>query len=499
MNDLRLDGFKKILSEIEYLKYTLNSLLYWDKITHMPKNAFSYRNEVMSYIGEILYGLLFSEELGQYVNYYKNRKDNDQLVDMTIKRIYQVQEPIISIPEDEYREYTKLISFSERVWNEARLDNEFMKIIPYYERIFSAFENFANYWGYENEPYDALVDYYVEGYTTEHIDSMVDNLKEPLLDILEERLEIQKKLKGEEFPSQGILKGIGQEKQRRLWELILEEIGFNFDGGRLDLGTYTTILANSPDDVRIVNEYSEENLLVGIFNILHSGGKAIYHQNIDRNLLGSLLAEPPSFVMEEAIGRFYENIIGRSRSLWERILPRARKFIPELEEVSVEEFYQMLNYCQPSPNRMNADEITYLLHIIIRYEMEKLIFRGQVAVGDLEDAWNLKYKEYLNVQPRNVREGILQDVHWAAGYLGYFPTYILASVAATQFASAIEDQYGNLEDLILEGGMDKVNQWLHGNIFKWGAMYDFQDLIERVCHEELNVDCYLLYLKRKFL
>lgn len=494
MNDTRLAGFKKILSEIEYLKYTLNSLLYWDKITYMPENAFGYRNEVMSYIGEMLYALLSSEELQNYVKHYDNNKNKDQLLNAILRSIIEIQQPITDIPGEEYKEYLQLIALAEKVWNEAKLENQIEKIIPYYEKIFHNFRNFSQYWGYTKEPYDALINYYVEGYTTDNIDQMVESLRQPILNILEKRLEIQR-----EFPPKKLLKNISKEGQIELWKLILEEIGFDFNSGRLDVGGYTTILANSPDDVRIVNEYSDDDILPGIFNVLHSGGKAIYHQNIDKSLLGTLLAEPPSFVMEEAIGRFYENIIGRSKGFWKRILPKAKEFIPEFKDLDIEEIYQTINYCQPSCIRMNADEVTFLIHIIIRYEIEKEIIRGNAKVCDLEDIWKTKYKEYLQIEPENLKDGVLQDVHWAAGYIGYFPTYILANIAATQFAFAIESKYGSIEDIILEGGMDKINQWMQKNIFQWGAIYDFQDLIKNASNEELNVDYYLLYLKRKFL
>src|SRR5690554_2991030 len=215
MNDERLDGFKKILSKIEYLNYTLNSLLNWDKITYMPKNAFGYRNEVMSYIGEILHELLSSEELASYVQYYDKNKTNNQLVNAIIRRIHQIQQPITDIPEGEYTEYIRLLGHAEKIWEEGREENQYEKIRPYFEQIFNCFQNFSGYWGYDNEPYDALISYYVEGYTTNYMDEVVDSLKQPLLDILNKRLEIQKN-----YSHHKPLKGISKEKQVQLWELI---------------------------------------------------------------------------------------------------------------------------------------------------------------------------------------------------------------------------------------------------------------------------------------
>ncbi|MDO5714810.1 MAG: carboxypeptidase M32 [Tissierellia bacterium] len=492
MDKNKMEDFKAIVKEIEYLNYILHSVLYWDKVTHMPKKEIEYRNEVNTYVGGLLHQLLSSEDINEFIQSYEKEHNKNQILDATIRRIQQLKQPVSDIPEDEYRKYIHLISKAENLWNRARIVGDFELMAPYYSKIFDFFKEFAEYWSYEEDPYDALIQFYIEGYSTQKMDEMVKYLKIPLQEKMKEREKLF--IKNNSFQ----IKNIHKEKQFELWKLVLDEIGFDFEAGRLDVGSFTTILSNSPTDVRIVNEFSEEDIFIGIFNVLHSGGKAIYKQKIDKNLRGTLLGEPPSFVMEEAIGRFYENIIGRSKGFWKRILPKIKSVLHELKPYSLEDIYTKVNLCKPSPIRMNADEITYLLHIIIRYEIEKEIISGNYDIDQIEHIWNEKYKEYLGVEPKDSKEGILQDVHWAAGYIGYFPTYLIATVASSQFAYFLEKKYGDIDFLIQKDGLYTINRWMEKNIFRWGAIYEFKELVNMTCGEDLNPRYYLEYLNNKF-
>ena len=285
-------------------------------------------------------------------------------------------------------------------------------------------------------------------------------------------------------------------EQREKWALVLERLGFDFDAGRVDTGAHPTILANSPDDVRIVNSFREEDFEYGLTNILHSGGKGIYQQSISRDLLGSFLAEPPSFAMEESIGRFYENIIGRSKGFIENIFDDIyAEFLPK--GCSPQDIFTELNTVRPSALRINADEFTYLLHVIIRYEIERDVIGGCIETGDIPRVWREKYREYLGVEPENDREGVLQDIHWAGGYVGYFPSYIVANLAAAQLKYAMERDIGDLDETVRRGDFDKVRDWLSDNIFTHGAVYSTDELIKRASGEPLKAEYYIEYLRKK--
>ena len=280
--------------------------------------------------------------------------------------------------------------------------------------------------------------------------------------------------------------------------MILEKIGFNFDSGRVDIGSHPTILANSPDDIRVVNTFSENGFWGGIFNILHCGGRGVYKQSISRELMGTLLAESPTFAVEEAIGRFYENIIGRSKGFWQYIYEPLTDILPQLKTYTPQDLFEAVNHAQPSLIRLEADELTYLLHIIIRYELEKDLISGALEVDDLPDAWSSKYEEYLGIRPEHDGEGVLQDIHWAAGYVGFFPSYFMANVTAAQMAAVMAQEIGDLDQLMQQQSFDKINDWLTQNIYCYGAVYSGRELMEKVCRGTFSSIYYIDYLRNKY-
>ena len=431
--DTRLAQFKELISKIEYYKYTQNSLIYWDKITHMPPAGIEYRSKVMSFFADEQYKLLSGREFTGHVKYFTGHKKNDFATNAMLRRIARNSYYISKIPEEEYMEYTGLIARSEQVWDVARQNNDYEMFKPYLKRIIDKFKNFAEYWGYENNPYDAIMGYYEDGLNVKIVDGLVSELKPFLIETLAKVVE-KNKNENEKPLETG---RVDVEKQKQIWHRIMELIGFDFNAGRVDVGSHTTILADSPSDVRVVTTYKEDDLRFGIYNVLHSSGKGIYQQCIDENLLGTFMAEAPSFTMEESIGRLYENIIGRSRGAVTHFRKIIDEVVPEVSGYSVDEMYRGSNRVQPSLIRIDADELTYMLHIIIRYEIEKELINGSLNVDDLPEAWNRKYRDYLGIEPDNYSDGVLQDIHWAAGYFGYFSCYFMANIYAAQLMEAI--------------------------------------------------------------
>ena len=454
-----LAEIKEIISEAEYLKYTVGSLIYWDKITYMPPKGIDYRTKVMSFLADEQYKILSGERFAELVRFFE-KNGGDRKTDAMIRRIRRNSHFSSAIPENEYREYIELIAVSEHVWEKARAEDDFERFGPFLEKIFATFRKFASYWGDDKDGYDALLDYYEEGLTSDALDGMVDEIKPFLLEA------VAKSKKA----------GITGHKAVRFRP--------------------ASVLANSPDDVRIVNSFREEDFEYGLTNILHSGGKGIYQQSISRDLLGSFLAEPPSFAMEESIGRFYENIIGRSKGFIENIFDDIyAEFLPK--GCSPQDIFTELNTVRPSAVRINADEFTYLLHVIIRYEIERDVIGGCIETGDIPRVWREKYREYLGVEPENDREGVLQDIHWAGGYVGYFPSYIVANLAAAQLKYAMERDIGDLDETVRRGDFDKVRDWLSDNIFTHGAVYSTEELIKRASGEPLKAEYYIEYLRKK--
>lgn len=490
----KLAEFKKLISRIEYLSYTQNSLIYWDKLTYMPPGAISYRAKVLAFLADEQYKFMSSAEFNSYMTYFDHHKKNDSLTESMVTQIRQSAEYVQRIPEDEYQAYIQLIAVSEQVWEQAKEKCDFALFQPYLEKIFSTFKRFTEYWGYEKDPYDALLNYYEPGLTTEKIDHYLAKLK-PFLTELCGR--IQPSNRSAISPCE-ILPVMNGGSQKALWEHLLKKMGFSFYTGRVDIGSHPTVLANSPDDVRIVNAYREDNTVFGLFNVMHSAGKGIYQQSISKDLLGTFLAKVPSFALEEGIGRFYENIIGRSKGFAEFFSRELADFSGGSYRLSAQRFYEEVNAVTPTPIRLQADELTYLLHVIIRYEIERELINDRLTIAELPEAWNRKYQEILGVTPASDAEGVLQDIHWAAGYVGYFPTYLVANLAAAQLAATIDASCGHLDDLIAEGDFATVNQWLKENIFTYGAQYSTSQLLKSASGSPLSSQPYMDYLLKKY-
>lgn len=490
----KLAEFKRLISRIEYLSYTQNSLIYWDKLTYMPPGAISYRAKVLAFLADEQYKFMSSAEFNSYMAYFDHHKKNDSLTESMVAQIRQSAEYVQRIPEDEYQAYIQLIAVSEQVWEQAKEKCDFSLFQPYLEKIFSTFKRFTEYWGYEKDPYDALLNYYEPGLTTEKIDHYLAKLK-PFLTELCGR--IQPSNRSAISPCE-ILPVMNGSSQKALWEHLLKKMGFSFYTGRVDIGSHPTVLANSPDDVRIVNAYREDNTVFGLFNVMHSAGKGIYQQSISKDLLGTFLAKVPSFALEEGIGRFYENIIGRSKGFAEFFSRELSDFSGGSYRLSAQRFYEEVNAVAPTPIRLQADELTYLLHVIIRYEIERELINDRLTIAELPEVWKQKYQEILGVTPANDAEGVLQDIHWAAGYVGYFPTYLVANLAAAQLATTIDASCGHLDDLIAEGDFATVNQWLKENIFTYGAQYSTSQLLKSASGSPLSSQPYMDYLLKKY-
>ncbi|MFV0518154.1 MAG: carboxypeptidase M32 [Aminipila sp.] len=493
----KLVEFKEKIKRIEYLKYTVNSLIYWDKITNMPVDSIGYRSQVMGFLAEELYKSLSDVKLQKYLDFFHGNEENDDVVNGMIVRLKRNNSYVGKIPQKKYGEYISLVANAEQVWEKAKKESDFQLFNPYLEQIVEYFKEFAEYWGYEKHPYDACVGYYEEGVTVENLDKMVKELRNFIVENL--KIIQEKQAKCNERPlSHSYRVPMAVEEQEKLSKWILETIGFSFSSGRLDAGAHPTTLANSPKDVRIVTSYDESDIRTGIFNTLHEGGKGLYEQDIDENLMGTLLAEVASFGIEEAVGRFYENIIGRNKEFIKQLCDKIYELCPNTK-IDYQAFYNSVNYVEPSFIRINADEVTYMLHIIIRYELEKELITGKIAVNDLPKEWKRKYKEYLGIEPKNHSDGVLQDIHWAAGYFGFFPSYILANLLSAQLAGNIENELKPIDELIASGDFEQIHQWLKHHLHKFGATYTSSEMIGKIAENGLSAEDYIKYIKCKYI
>ena len=487
----RLREFKNIIEKVEQMNYLVKGILYWDRIVAMPEGAVDVRNEMNSFLGSEMYYMVSGSAFRKYTAYFKNNPQNDQITDAMINRITYNTYFSENTPEDQYHEYLKLIGEAEKVWTRAKKNNDFAEFKPYFQKICDTFTSFARFWGYRETPYDALMSYYEPDTTVKKLDELIECIKPYLIGKTQE----MKNREVSELPKINVPEDI----QKKVWNEVLEDFGFDFACGRIDTGSFPIVLAYSPYDVRIINEYREDDIKTGIGNILHSGAKGIYVQSVDKRLTGTLLSCAPTMLMDEAVARFYENLIGRSRGFTDYLYDKFTKYTDAFKNVTKDEFYDDFNRVSTGTIRLEADDLTEVLHIIIRYEVERDLINGKISINDVKEIWNDKYEEYLGVRPENDSEGILQDIHWATGYMGYFPVYIRAELIACQIAEAMTKETGSINTLFETGEIHKIYDWMKENIFKYGAVLSTKELCDIFTESEDDPELYIKYIENKYL
>jgi len=491
----KIEELKEYISDMDKLSYT-NALVGYDNMVFMPKKGLEQRSEVLGYLATELFKMQTSDKVKEFIEYFENNKENLSSIEMAmIKNLKKNYEEIKNIPQDRYKEFTIAASLSGSAWEEAKEKNDFKIYEPHLKKMVEFCREFAEYYGYKENKYDALLNLYEPEMTVRKLDVVFGELKNGIKEILDivqsSNKNINRDFLNNTFPI---------DKQKELSHELLKIIKFDKEAGRLDESMHPFTINFGNKDVRVTTHYYENDLMSNIFSVIHEGGHGLYEQHIDDKLIGTGLAEGVSMGIHESQSRFYENIIGRSKSFLSVILPIVKEKFPEqMNDVGVEQFYEAVNYVEPSLIRVDADELTYSLHVIIRYEIEKQLINGEIEVEDLPQIWNEKYKEYLGVEPQNDSEGVLQDMHWSDGSFGYFPSYALGNIYGGMFLhSLLKDNESAIDDL-KNGDTSYIGDWLEKKIHQYGCMYNPNELIKMVTGEELTTKYFIDYLKRKYI
>ena len=489
----KLSQLKEHIIKIEELNKLL-ALAYWDMKISMPKKALEQRSNTLGYLSGEIFKLSTGDEVKGLIEYFMPVFDKLSVIDKAmIRNLKKNYDETKKIPEKRYKEFTIATSLSEAAWEEAREKDDFKTFEPHLEKMVEFQREFAEYYGYEENKYDALLDIYEEGMTVKKLDIIFGELKEGILNILEYIKNSDKKINKDFLKNKFKIK-----KQKKLSLFLLDKIKFDMNAGRLDETThpFTTNFGNK--DVRITTHYHEDELLSNVFSVIHEGGHGLYEQHISDELIGTGLEHGTSMGIHESQSRFYENIIGRNKGFLKVILPFIKDEFSNMKNVKLDKFYEAVNYVKPSLIRTEADELTYNLHVIIRYEIEKQLINGEIEVKDLPRIWREKYLEYLEVEPKTDSEGILQDMHWSAGNFGYFPSYALGNIYGGQFLNKILEENKDAIKNLVDGDLSYINNWLSDNIHKHGAIYTPEDLIKKVTGEEISTKYFLKYLEEKY-
>lgn len=387
-----------------------------------------------------------------------------------------------------------LCSKAETAWEEAKGKSDFSLFSPYLEQLIEFNKRFITYWGYQEHPYDALLDLFEPGVTVKVLDQLFSELKEAIIPLVK-----QVTASGNKPDTSFITKAFPKEKQKELSLYFLQELGYDFDGGRLDETVHPFATTLNRGDVRVTTRYDEKDFRTAIFGTIHECGHAVYEQNIDEALSGTNLSDGASMGIHESQSLFYENFIGRNKHFWTPYYKKIQEASPEqFKDISLDDFVRAINESKPSLIRVEADELTYPLHIIIRYEIEKAIFSNEVSVEELPSLWNQKYQDYLGITPQTDAEGILQDVHWAGGDFGYFPSYALGYMYAAQLKQKMLGDIPEFDTLLERGEFHPIKQWLTEKVHIHGKRKKPLDIIKDATGEELNVRYLIEYLSNKY-
>ncbi len=484
------------LNELEKAAYALNHaqfVLATDGDTVAPKNSWKGRGKALAYLGELTYRQLVNPETGEVLETILQHKDDTD--EVTFRRAELMKEEYDSLhvlPMEEFVAYEELTNESSAVWHDAKEKSDWAMFAPYLEKIITARRRYASLKDPAKPAYDVLLDEFEKGATIAGLDPFFRTLREELSPVIKE-------VAAREKPVPAFMKGPWPIAQQRLFSdkiMALEGI----DPLNCTLGETEHPFTNSANkwDVRITTHYHEEDPFSSMYSVIHEGGHALYELDVRDDLQFTCLSGGVSMGVHESQSRFYENIIGRSRAFCTPLLKIMKEVFPEqMKGITEEELYSAINLSKPSLIRTEADELTYSLHVMIRYEIEKALVSGALAVADVPGEWNRLYKEVLGVDVPDDRRGCLQDSHWSFGGVGYFPSYALGSAYGVQMLEQMEksvDVWGT----VAKGDLSPVTAWLTDNIHQYGSLKKPADLLPGAMGGPLDATVYTSYLKKKY-
>lgn len=494
-NNAVLGQFKETIHKIKSYEEALG-VLYWDLRTGAPRKGMDTRSETIGILSGDMFKVSTSPELGEWLSALETKDVHDGLSEIDQRLVAETRKAYdrsIKIPPKLYQEYVVLAAQSENKWEQAKEENDFAGFQPYLDKVITYTNQFIDLWGAKDTRYDTLLDQYEPGMTVAQLDKMFGGLRDQLVP-LAAAIAASPYQPDTSFLTQSYDKSA--QKDFSLY--ILKQMGYDFESGRLDESAHPFATGLNPGDVRITTRYLENDVTSALFGTIHEGGHALYEQNIMPELVNTTLCTGTSMGIHESQSRFWENVIGRSRPFWERYFGELQKRFPGQLDMPVDQFYRGNNVVKPSLIRIEADELTYNLHIIIRYEMEKLIFNEGAKASELPALWNDKYREYLGVSPANDAEGVLQDVHWSGGAFGYFPSYSLGNMYAAQFAHTMEKELAGMWSLVGKGELHPIKDWLTERVYRYGKLRTPAELIQSVTGKPLDPQYLVTYLTKKY-
>ncbi len=484
------------LSVIHQLATTLG-VLEWDMQVNLPPSGYSYRGEQVATLTKMRHEMFTSgktaellDAAAQEVGDLPYESDEASLI-RVVRQDYEQQ---TRFPSQFVADWARLTTEAHEVWAHARAESNFRHFQPKLQQVMDMARQRAEYLGFTAHPYDAMLDEYERGMTTAEVKRIFDGHKPQLVELIAAIRENEGRV-DDSFLHQPL--DIAKQREFAMW--AAEHIGFDFQRGRQDEAVHPFAMGLNRTDVRITTRYYPSYFNPALFGTLHEAGHGMYEQGSPKHLAGSPLEGGTSLGVHESQSRMWENIIGRSRPFWAWALPKLRETFPgQFDSVDVDTFYGAVNKVKPSYIRVEADEATYNLHIMLRFEIETGLMNGNIQVAHLPEEWNDRFETFLGITPRNDAEGVLQDVHWSAGLVGYFPTYALGNLLASQYYAKALEAHPDIPQQAAEGKFDTLLTWLNENIHAHGRKFTMPELTERVTGGQIDAGPYIAYLKQKY-
>lgn len=476
-------NLNKALEELELLQKKLyayqvaSSAIYLDAVTVAPADTAEGRGVALGILAGESQKVFTAPEVGELLEYLGQHKEElDTCKARQVEELTRQYRQLSLIPAEEYMEYAMLTNEADAVWHRAKEESDFALFLPYLEKIFAYNRKFAGYYDSTKAPYDALLNEYEKGLTMEYLDRFFATVKEELVPL------IHKISAAGQIDNSFVYQHYPIEQQRKFSDYMMEVLGMDRKHSTIGETEHPFTLNFNNKDVRITTNYQEDNLVDSMYSVIHEGGHALYELGICDEVQYTCLAGGVSMGIHESQSRFYENLIGRSYAFIEAIFPTMQKlFAEQLKDVTAEQMYLAVNKVEPSLIRTEADQVTYCLHVMIRYEIEKAVIGGDLEVKDIPAEWNRLYKEYLGVDVPDDRNGCLQDSHWSGGMIGYFPSYALGSAYGVQMLHNMERDIPQMWQEVAQGNLSSITGWLREKVHQYGGLKTPAEIIQNAC------------------
>lgn len=484
--------YKELAQKAADINYA-SAVLGWDQEVFMPEKGFEHRGRQLATLGSMAHDIVTSERYGNILTELSGRGDLSVAEADNVRLSKEDYDKHSKVPAALVEKISMQVSKSYSVWIHARRENNYALYAPELDKMLALKKEEADFVGYKEHVYDAMLDDYEKGATVSMLNPIFDEVKEKLpalLDKIKAASQVDDCFLRRNYPRQG------------QWDFsidVLRGMGYDFEAGRQDISEHPFTTSFSPQDVRVTTRVDENDFASLLWSSIHEGGHALYEQGLSSDYYGLPLGEAASLSIHESQSRLWENCVGRAMPFWKHFYPRLQQQFPsQLNDVSVDAFYKGMNKVQPSLIRTESDELTYHFHVMIRYEVEKALFENTVSVKDLSAFWNEQYQKYLGVSATNDKEGVLQDVHWAHGSFGYFPTYSLGSFYAAQFYKQATKELNGLEAQIANGEFTDLLQWLRKGVHQYGRKYRSEELCNKLTGQGLSFAAFMEYATEKY-